>query len=108
MATLNFKTLEDLEKMSMDDVADARAREIAVKDWTPETLASAVTVGFFGLLVFMLKWQVPEANAAMLNIMLGVLGTGWVGIMNYYFGSSQGSKAKDAVINTMSVTAAKR
>lgn len=79
------------------DAADrdsARKREIAVKDVTPTLLALFVTAGFFGLLGFMAFKTVPPENAAILNTMLGSLGTGWLAILYYYFGSSRGSDRK--------------
>ena len=55
-------------------------------------LAIGITLGFFGLLTYMLKFDVPAANKDILNIMLGSLGTAWISIVGYFFGSSAGSK----------------
>jgi hypothetical protein len=71
---------------------------IQTKDWMPKVLGLAVTIGFFGLMVFMMKWDVPAANKDMLNIMLGALGGSWVSIIAYYFGSSAGSAKKNDLI----------
>ena len=96
------ETAADLTKVQAD-VADrdsARKREESVRDWMPGILATSVTIGFFGLLAFMLKYDVPENNRDVLNIMLGSLGTAWLSIITYYFGSSLSSAKKDAVIST--------
>jgi heme A synthase len=98
-----------LEKMNLDyDLAEdkivasdrdsARNREIQVKDWTPRILAYFLTVGFFGLLYWMMRHEVPGTNKDLLNILVGVLGSAWVQVVSYYFGSSAGSSKKDDTI----------
>ncbi|MCX8507180.1 MAG: hypothetical protein ORN98_11295, partial [Alphaproteobacteria bacterium] len=89
----------DLAKIAAGDTANARAREITTKDLTPRILAYGVTVGFFGLLGAMMFYAAPEANKTLLDVMLGALGTAWVAVVTYYFGSSAGSDAKNTIIN---------
>jgi hypothetical protein len=100
MAELGFKNETDLEKLAADDRASARNREIQLRDWMPKALGMTVTVGFLGLLLFMILRRNAQdfANKDLLNVMLGALATAWASIINYYFGSSAGSAAKTEII----------
>ena len=86
---------EALGKMGLDrdtlaaaERDSARKREMAVRDKIPGILAIGLTVGFFGLLGWLVAHEPPAGSRDILNIMLGSLGTGWVTMLAYYFGSS--------------------
>jgi hypothetical protein len=83
----------NFEKLAVDDRKSAREMQATTRSMMPPILASAVTVGFFGIVVMMFFNQVDSNNPAIL-MMLGSLGTAWTGIIAYYFGSSAGSQAK--------------
>jgi len=92
----------DFAKLQYADAASARDMQKTVKSWVPPFLALAVTVGFFGILVGLmvgLTKQNPE-----IDIMLGSLGSAWVGIISFYFGSSAGSQAKDQLLHQSTPT----
>ena len=92
----------DLERISNEDRDSARSREVSLRDWTPRVLAGLITVGYFGVLFWMLRFGLPNTGSSeALLVMLGALGTAWGGVVAYYFGSSAGSKEKTEAMNRM-------
>lgn len=65
------------------------------------TLSLIVTFGFFFCIFYMLKWGFPAENKDALNSLMGVLTTIFTLQQNFFFGSSSGSAAKDAVLGSM-------
>jgi hypothetical protein len=98
MQELGYGHIEKLEALAVEDRKSAREREIAVRDWTPKLLAAIVTVGYFGVLGYMLHKGVPEHGGDALLVMLGALGGGWTTILAYYYGSSSSSAAKTELL----------
>ena len=98
MQELGFKNLEALEAIAASDRASARDREVKTQDWTPKALGIAITIGFFGLLAYLMKFEPPAGSRDILNIMLGSLGSAWISVVSYYFGSSAGSARKDEIL----------
>jgi hypothetical protein len=94
--------VEKIATIAQEDMASARERQAVVKDWIPSVLAVGVTAGFFALLWFLTHNTLPESNQRIFDIMLGSLGTAWLSIVAYYFGSSAGSAEKTALMSKMS------
>ena len=54
----------DLERIASEDRDSARNREIKTKDWTPKILAGGITVGYFGVLFYMLTHGLPTTGGS--------------------------------------------
>jgi len=68
-------------------------------------LGGIVVLGFFGLLTALLTVKATIANVDLVNIAMGGLITAFITIINYFFGSSHGSKVKTDMIDKMTTTA---
>lgn len=84
--------------LNVKDRNSARDMQISTRSWAPGLIALCCMSGFFGILFALIFIQIPEQSIQPLNVMLGVLGTLVVGIANFYFGSSSGSKAKTEIM----------
>ena len=84
----------EMEHLQLQDVADARAREIAVKDWTPAMLSWLIITGFFTIIAVLVKVDIPVRNEPVVYALVGALGAGLQQVLGYFFGSSKGSAEK--------------
>jgi hypothetical protein len=76
----------------------AELRQAKARDWwINPILALLVTLGFFFVVNFILH-EPTDTNNPVAQTLLGVLGTSWVAIISFYFGSSIGSKEKTALL----------
>jgi hypothetical protein len=97
--TVKMKELDiSVSKLDEDDRASARVREMTLKDWTPAILAYVLTVGLFGFIVLLSLVTIPPTSAQALNLTLGSIGTAWVAMITYYYGSSRSSQNKDFML----------
>lgn len=93
----------DLEKARYADIQSARTREVEVTKATGKLntplyiLASIVTLGFFGTLIASMIWPITDNNQATI-MLIGVLGTGFGMVLQYFFGSSSSSGVKNSYL----------
>jgi hypothetical protein len=112
MATLGFADSQAIAALAIQDVSNARAREIAVKDLTPSIIGYVVTAGFFGLLFLLAFRGFPAESKDVLELMIGALSAAWTqSVLSYYYGSSLSGDRKaensNATIAKMAETASK-
>jgi len=112
LKTLSLKHKELLIELSLEnekaylaDKQNARKREMEIvkatgkRDFFLPVFTIIITAGFFGLLYLLSVQTIPYENRQMVNIMLGTLGTCFVGANTYYFGTSKSSSDKNKLIN---------
>lgn len=77
----------NIDEGILRDVANAREREMTLRDRTPAVLAAAVTFGLFSIIYLLIFVAIPQDSINIVNIMLGSLSTAWMSVIGYYFGS---------------------
>jgi hypothetical protein len=88
----------DLVRIAGQDRASAR--EVAkVNMWPHIVLSSVYTIGYFGMLYRFMTGgvEIPVDLKTEFSIVLGVMTAAQTMIMQFWFGSSSGSKEKDAM-----------
>lgn len=104
LAALQYQHEEAIYLLQNQDVSNARQRQVDLtkaigrSDWIVSILAVLVTVGFFGCLISVFTFKLDPTGHDVLNVLCGVLGTGWVQIISYYFGSSHSTVNKYKII----------
>ena len=66
------------------------------KDKALYLLAGIIVGGFLGCIVALLLFKVPAENKEIVYVLVGILGASFTTVKDFFFGSSQGSKDKDA------------
>ena len=87
----------NFEQLAVEDRKSARDMQTTTQSIIPPLLSILVTIGFFGILAYLMVTPADTANTPLM-IMLGSLGTAWTGIIAFYFGSSAGSQKKDQML----------
>ena len=98
----NFKTkMKELgikeKDLAAKDRADARAMGIQTT-LLPQMIISVIFISAFALILYTAftgLGEMEETQKTIVNILLGILSAGVVQVMNFWFGSSSGSKEKD-------------
>lgn len=93
------------DQLSLADIQNTRETEIERTKATGKreanlyVLAWTVVVSFFitcGILIFV---RMPEGQSNIVYMLLGTLGTGFITVLSYFFGSSKGSADKTTLLS---------
>lgn len=85
-------------RIDAGDRASARDRQHKMRDWTPSVLGALIIAGFFLTLGVMVARRLPAGAETEFSIMLGALATMTAAVVNYFFGSSAGSREKTLLL----------
>jgi len=101
---LRMKELDiDIERIHQQDRDSARTRETKTGDsWTPRILAFIVIFGFLSMVAYVIAKGLGVQNAdsaALVGTLIGYVSAKAEQVISYYFGSSAGSKSKDAAVH---------
>jgi hypothetical protein len=98
-----FLAENDIKLLELDneDRANARAREIAVRDHMPAVVALIVMAAFAVALLWIMKWGIADTAKDVVMIMIGVLGAKFGSVVDYFVGSSAGSRNKSDTIDAI-------
>ena len=93
-ADAQFK--KDMKSLDIDDRKSARKLAVDTSIAPQVSLSVIYTVGYFALLYLLISGEVtiPAGIQPMVTILLGVMTAAQAQIMNFWFGSSSGSKEK--------------
>ena len=99
----------DLEetRLFLEDVADARARDVAIiesgrSNIRGDILAYIAVLAFVGIILNLMFMDIPDGGARdLLLVLMGVLGAIVKNVYSFEFGSSKGSKDKDNLLGQL-------
>ncbi len=98
MAELGYKDAEELAATDAQDRANARAREVSVRDYTPEVGFYLLTITFGFFLHWLFKYPVPADNKAIVYSAMGGLSTLVIMAATYFYGTTRGSEKKTDIL----------
>lgn len=102
LAEIDFKKFCETNKIDVlrieaADRDSARTMQTVTQSNMPAVLTTMITLGFFGILAWML-YDSAVVNSPPLLIMLGSLGTAWTGACAFWFGTTSNSGKKDNLL----------
>lgn len=108
---LKITTDAEVAKINADvaDATSARSMQVSTKSYIVPTLAVLIVGSFLGTTASVLfGWGGAAVNTVLAGTLIGYLSAKCEQVVAFYFGSSHGSQAKDAVIAQQANTAASK
>lgn len=96
---------QENDKLYIDDIKDARSREIEYTkatgemNWPLYTLAGLVTLGFFITIICLFRFELIAFNKELIIYTVGGLQSAFITVVAYFFGSSKGSSDKNKILD---------
>lgn len=97
------------EEIRLQDVGSARQRQIEHEKNTGKSdknlyaLAWLGILGYLGLIIYIIHWGLPDmtpAVALMVGNLIGIVGSKYSGIYDYFFGTSKSSAEKTKLLGS--------
>lgn len=73
-------------------------KPIGTREKISYILGALIVVCTFSLLVLLVIRTIPDTNKDMFNLVLGAILGSFTGVVNYFFGSSLGSREKNELL----------
>lgn len=97
---IDLETLDvQREAIAVDDRKSARKRQAQTNDRATAIIAAVILLLFGGIIWALFAHAIPDKSAPVLFMLTGSLATGVTQVLNFYFGSSKGSKNKDETLS---------
>lgn len=91
-------------RIQIADIQSARQREVDIvkatgkRDINLYMLSWVIVLGFFGLVALLIFKELPKDSNGVIFMLFGALGSGFTGIIGYFFGSSKSSADKTELL----------
>jgi len=86
--TARLENATALAKIDAENTADAREMNTKNISYFPEILSILICIGFFACIYWVAAFAQDAKDEHILNMLIGVLGTAFVQMLNYWMGTS--------------------
>jgi hypothetical protein len=89
----------DFEKLAVADRTSARQMQISTQSFIPPALSIMIVLAWASAQFFLLTHVIEPSMRELIARVLGTLDGALMLVLSFYFGSSSGSQAKDAMLH---------